>query len=1049
MKRISIFCLLTVLSAFCMPAARAQVASATTLVGTVTDSSGAALIGAKVTAVQAATKVSYKGVTTSAGEYSLPYVDVGTYTITVESPGFQKFARTDISIQVNQTVRADFTLTVGEVTNEIIVSGAPPPIETDDASIVQTLGSEAISSLPVAGHDTLKLALTTAGVIQAGDVTVGDPPGESFAGPGQRGEQNDVSLDGVTMLNTIHRTVDFPPSPDAIQEVSVQTGTYSAQYGTYLGVHINAISKGGSNELHGAFSEAIRNDAFNTHNRFDAPGTKKTPLHLNQYGMELDGPIVLPKIYNGRDKSFFMFDYQALRQSSSLTSLFTVLTPAERQGNFSAIKTTLRDPVNPACIVNNVIQQTCINPHSLEYLNFMPQSNLPGLTNNLRVAIPSGNDFDQYITRIDHVLAQNARVFFRYAYQTAKPFNGAAFAPDSTYSPSHQNNFVGGYTQVFTPNLINQFSLGRNQVSLNSADGYFVNPSLQSQLKVLTIPGYQNPPGNPGEPSVGMSGYLGLGSGARNSVQTDQVWTGLDTVTWSHGAHTVIAGMDVSRDITTRFAANSPRGSFSFTDIMTGDAGADFMRGLIARDTTPVVQLESAGEQWRNDFYVLDKWNLARRLSLNLGIRYELPYVPYSPTGIANYLSPDGTTLLPATITPGYQYTDPNHQQWAPRIGFAYRAGGGWVVRGGVGLYYSPVTMNAITILSLNPPFSTNYTYNASPSNPVINFSDPNPSAALGGAKVPDILTLNKYFPSAKMTQWSFDLEKALWKGAGIDFQAIGNHTAHLDTSLQVNAPTPGPGTIQLRRPNHNFGNIRNIFNGAISNYDGFNIVYTQRTIHGLSGQVSYTWSHSLDESTYSTGGGDIVNPYNIRSDYGNSSDDIRHRMTGQYVWLMPFFEGSTNTALRTVAGGWSLSGIVTVQTGMPVNITISQDQANTGQSGQRPDRVGAIHAACGAKLVNCINRDAFALPAQYTYGDSARNPFYGPGLVNFDTSLAKTFHLYERLGFQFRADAYNTLNHVNWGQPSGNWSSIATFGNITSTATNMRIFEFWGRLTF
>jgi hypothetical protein len=1049
MKRISIVCLLSVLSIFCMPAARAQVASATTLVGTVTDSSGAAIAGATVTAVQTATKVSYKGVTTAAGQYSLPYVDVGTYIITVESEGFQKFTRTDISVQVNQTVRTDFTLTVGAVTNEITVSSAPPPIATDDASIVQTLETRAISSLPVAGHDTLKLALTTAGVIQAGDVTVGDPPGESFAGPGQRGEQNDVSLDGVTMLNTIHRTVDFPPSPDAIQEVSVQTGTYSAQYGTYLGVHINAVSKGGTNQLHGAVSEAVRNNLFNTHNRFDAPGTAKTPYHQNQYGMELDGPIVLPKIYNGRDKSFFMFDYQGRRQISSISSLYTVLTPAERLGDFSAIKTKLSDPVNPSCIVNNVIQSSCIDPHSLEYLNFIPQSNLTGLTNNLRLAIPSGDNFDQYITRIDQVLTQKAHVFFRYAYQTRSSYTGAAFAPDSTYTPSHQNNFVGGYNQVFTPNLINQFSIGRNSVSLNSANGYFVNPSLQSQLSVLTIPGYQNPPGNPGEPNVSMSGYVALGSAARNSLQTDQVWTGLDTLNWSHGAHNIIAGMDVSRDITTRYAANSPRGSFSFTGVMTGDAGADFMRGLIASDTTPVIQLESAGEQWRNDFFILDKWNLGRKLSLNYGIRYELPYVFYSPSGIANYLNDAGTALIPATTTPGYKYPDPNHEQWAPRLGFAYRAGGGWVVRGGVGLYYSPATMNALTILSLNPPFSTNYTYNDSHANPVINFSNPNPASSAGGTPVPDILTINKHFPSAKMTQWSFDVEKALWKDAGIDFQAIGNHTEHLDTSLQVNAPTPGPGTIQLRRPDQNFGNIRNLYNGAISNYDGFNIVYTQRTIHGLSGQVSYTWAHSLDESLYSTGGGNIVNPYDIRSDYGNSSDDIRHRMTGNYVWRMPFFEGSSNTLLRTAAGGWSLSGLVTLQTGLPVNITISQDRANTGQSSQRPDRIGSIHGTCGQTLVNCINSNAFALPAQYTYGNSARNPFYGPGVVNFDTSMAKTFPIYERLAFQFRADAYNTFNHVNWGPPSGNWSSAATFGNITTTSTNMRVFEFMGRLTF
>jgi hypothetical protein len=1049
MKRLLLSCFLLGL-ALLSRCAFGQAASATTLVGTVTDSSGAAVPNASVVAVQNATKVSYKGQTTATGEYSLPYVDVGTYSITVESPGFQRFTRTEIVVQINQTVRTDFQLLVGQVANEITVSSASPPLATDDAAIMQTLETDAISSLPVAGHDTLKLALTTAGVIQSGDVTVGDPPGESFAGPGQRGEQNDVSLDGVTMLNTIHRTVSFPPSPDAIQEVSVQTGTYSAQYGTYLGVHINAISKSGGNQLHGVISEAIRNDAFNTHGRFDAPGTKKTPLRQNQYGAELDGPIVLPRLYNGKDKSFFMFDFQARRQISSTSQLFTVLTAAERAGDFSALSTHLSDPVDPTCIVRNVIQSRCINQHSLEYLNFMPSlPNLPGLSNNLTLAIPSGNNFDQYITRIDHTVNDKSRVFFRYAYQTATPFSGAPFLPDTTYSPSRQNNFVLGYTQLFTPNLINQFSLGRNHVALNSANEYFVNPALQSQLSVLTIPGYQNPQGNPGEPNVTMSGYQALGSAARNSLQTDEVWTGLDTLSWTHGSHNIIAGMDIGRNITTRFAANSPRGSFSFTGVMTGDGGADFMRGLIASDTTPVVQLESAGKQWRNDFFVLDKWNIGHNLSLNIGLRYELPKVPYSPTGIANVLSPDGTSLVPATATPEYKFTDPNRNQWAPRVGAAYRLKGDWVIRGGIGVYYSPATMNALTILSLNPPFSKTFTYNASHANPVINFSNPNPSSAVGGTPVPDIITLNRYFPSAMMTQWSFDVEKGLWKNAGIDFQGIGNHTEYLDTSLQVNAPLPGPGSIQPRRPNQHFGNIRNLYNGAISNYDGFNVIFTQRTNHGVSGQLSYTWSHSLDMSAYSTGGGQIVNPYDIRRDYGNSSDDIRHRFVANYVWRMPFFVHNSRSLVRTALGGWSLSGIGTIQTGLPVNITITQDQANTGQSSQRPNRVGLIHANCGAVLVACINRDAFALPAQYTYGNSARNPFYGPGLVNFDTALAKTFPIHDRLAFQFRADAYNTFNHPNWGAPNGNWSATTTFGNITSTSTNMRILEFMGRLTF
>jgi hypothetical protein len=1032
-----------------------QVASSTTLVGTVTDNSGAVVAGADVVAVQNATKVSYTGKTTAAGDYSLPYVDVGTYTITVKAPGFDKVVHINVMVEVNATVRTDFSLKIGSVSNEVTVTDSPPPLATDDAALTQTLSTDAINNLPIPGHDSLKLALTTAGVIQSGDVTVGDPPGESFAGPGTRGEQNDVTLDGVTIMNTLHTTIDFPPSPDAVQEVSVQTGTYSAQYGNYLGVHINAVSKAGGNSFHGVLSEAIRNDAFNTHSPLDQPNTKINPLRQNQFGAELDGPVILPWLYNGRKKTFFMFAYQGRRQTSKTTGLYTVLTDAERAGDFSALltaakKVTLSDPASPTCIVANVIQPRCVNPHSLEVLNFLPRANLPGLSQNLSVTPTSGNNWDQYYTRIDEAVSDKTRFYFRYAYQKANPYTGGVFFPDSTYSPSTQNNFVFGYTRVLTPNLINQALVGRNQVALNSANGYFENPSLQSQLNVLTIPGYANPPGNPGDPSVTMGGYTGTGSAARNSLQTDEVWTGTDTLSWNHGAHNVIAGFDLSRVFTTRYAANSPRGSFNFTGIMTGDGGADFMRGLIASDTTPVQQLESSGLQWRDDFYVLDKWNATHKLSLNLGIRYELPTVPTAPSGLANTLSPDGTTLVPNSVVPGYVFTNPNHNQWAPRVGFAYRAGGSWVVRGGAGLYYSPDTTNVITILSLNPPFSTNFTYNASHANPVLTFNNPNAAGALGTVAVPDIITIGPRFPSAEMTQWSFDVEKGLWNDAGIDVQYQGNYTYHLDTSWQMNAPLPGPGTIQSRRPNQHFGNIRNLYNEAISHYDGLNVVFTQRMHHGLSAQLNYTYSHSLDMGLYSTAsGGQIVNPYNFRSDYGNSSDNVPHRFVGNYVWQIPFFAGRS-PLVRTVAGGWSLSGIVTIQTGLPVNVTISQDQANTGQASQRPDRVGAIHAeSCGRVLVNCVNSSAFAMPALYTYGNTARNVFAGPGYVNFDTALAKTFRIHEGLGFQFRADAYNTFNHPNWGPPSGNFSSLATFGNITTTATNMRIFEFMGRLTF
>lgn len=1031
-----------------------QVASSTALVGTVTDASGAVIPGASVVAVQDATKVVYRTVSTAKGNYAIPYVAVGTYTITVQFAGFQKVVHSNVSVEVNHTVRTDFSLPPGEVTSQVMVSAAPPAIATDDASLVETLSTNTISSLPVEGHDALQLALTTAGVQLSSNITVGDPPGEQFAGPGYRGEQQDISLDGVTLMNTIHRTVDFPPSPDALQELSVQTGTYSAQYGSYLGIHVNAVTKAGGNTFHGILEEYNQNGYFAAHSRFDLPGTRKNPYNQNQFGGEIDGPVRIPKLYNGKNHTFFMFDYQGRREINKIATVYTVMTKEERTGDFSALLTaphpvTLSDPLDPTCIVANVIQPRCIDPHAYEVLNFMPPDpNLPGTTQNLNYNVPSADPWNQYIGRLDEAINSNSRLFFRYAYMDADPYSGYVFFPDSSYTPSKQANFVLGYTQVFTPNLVNQFLVGRNQVSIASTNEYYQDPALDSQLSVLTIPGYANPVANPGDPSVTISNYTGTGSAARNSTQTDEYWSGDDTLSWNHGAHNVITGLDLSRVYTTRYAQNSPRGSFTFNGTMTGDAAADFMRGLIISDTTPVPQPQSSGLQWLDDFFVVDNWSAMRKLSLNLGLRYDLPTVPTSPSGIANALSPDGTSLIPNPPARNYKFTNPNHAEWAPRIGAAYRISNNWVVRAGGGVYYSADTLNSITILSLNPPFANNFTYNTSRANPVITLSNPNPASALGTSAKPDILTVDRYYPSAMMEQWSLDVERVLWRDAGLDVQFIGNHTDHLDTSLQLNAPLPGPGAIQARRPNQNFGNIRDIRNLEHSNFEGLNVVFTQRLYRNISAELNYTWSHSLDMGLYSTGGGQIVNPYDPQADYGNSNDDIRHRFVGEFVWDIPYFRSASNLLLRTALGGWSFSGIEDIQTGNPVNVTINPDQANTGEGSQRPDRIGPIHAgSCGAVLVACVNSNAFALPAPYTYGDAARNPFYGPGSINLNSALAKAFKIYENLDFQFRADAYNTFNHVNWGPPNGVWTS-PTFGNIT-TAGTMRIFEFEGRLTF
>ena len=327
-------------------------------------------------------------------------------------------------------------------------------------------------------------------------------------------------------------------------------------------------------------------------------------------------------------------------------------------------------------------------------------------------------------------------------------------------------------------------------------------------------------------------------------------------------------------------------------------------------------------------------------------------------------------------------------------------------------------------------------------------FSTPNPVAALGTASpTPDIVTIGPYFPSSTMNQWSVDVERTLWRDAALDVQYQGNHSYHLDSNWQKNAPLPGPGPIQSRRPNPLFGNIRAIENQAYSNYDGMNVVLVQRMRHGLMLQANYTWSHSLDQGQYAFGGGQIVNPYNWRADYGNSAADIRHRFVANYVWEMPFLKLSKNRAEHAALAGWSLAGTVTMQTGDPGE--------RDDFPGHRQHRAERPAAESGGADPFHLRRRAGRLHQQRRLRSAGAihlrqrgsEPLSRPGLVDFDTSLGKAFRIREGMAFQLRADAYNTFNHVNWGNPNGVWNS-PQFGSITS-AGPMRVFEITGRLSF
>ena len=902
---------------------RAQLASSTSLTGKVTDSSNAVVAGADVSAVNTGTQIAYKATTNQDGIYNVLYIPVGAYTVTVKAKGFDTVVHTNIIVENNQTVRTDFVLRVGAVTTSVEVTTASPPIATDDPTIGQTIAENSIAQLPVNGEDPLKLAATNSSVLLNGDSPQGNPPGERFEGAGTRQIQNDVTLDGVTLMNALYMSVNLRPDPSAVQEINVLTGTYSAQYGNYLGVHINAATRSGTNQLHGSFSEDVGNTSLNANTfNFSAKPIPVEPYHFNQFNAELGGPVLIPHVYNGRSKTFFMFDYQGLRDLATPSDTYTVMTPLMRQGNFSELSTPLTDSYNPSCVSNNIIQPACISPVAQQFLQVIPMPNVQSnatasgyaLTNNLVEPIASISNFNQYLTRIDENISSKTRLFFRYAYQSGSPFSGAAFANDDTYAPSTESNWVGDYTQAISPHIVNDFRFGRNYFDTTYASAYYEEPSTDAIAQTLdgAIGGngaFDYMKANPGIPLIAISGYTGAGNGGTNWFQSDDTWQISESLSIYRGKHDIVAGFDFDRFLTTRKAVNEPQGEFSFTGAISSSAPADFMLGLPQTVDTPAPEVEGSGQQWRDGFYVEDKWDIFPKITLNLGLRYDLDTVPVSPTGYATVLNAAQTALIPTTIPdPNYALVNPWHLGWAPRVGFAYRVTNAWVVRGGFGFFYNPNQTNNYTLLDTNPPMSSAAIFSSSPSVP-LSFANPSGggSAATPAANTITAVTLPRYFPPAAMKQWSLDVGRTLWSSAALDVQYIGSHTYHLDTSWYNNTPQPSATKfVATDRPNQNFGSIRTLYNGAWSNYDALNVVLTQRLNHGLTMGLSYTWSHDLDISQDSNDGGQPMDPYDFALDYGNSTLSVPQRFVASPVYALPFFK----TVHKDGCGRWRGGGI-------------------------------------------------------------------------------------------------------------------------------------------
>ena len=1042
---------------FLATSAWAQLASQTALVGTVTDPDGLVVPGAQVVAVNLGTRDTYETTTNAEGYYNIQFVRTGTYEITVAVTGFQTSRVSGVEVATNQVARTNIVMKVGQLNESLNVVGSAPIIDTDSARISETIGKRAVSELPVAGRNVWTLASTTPGVLGGLNSDIG----LSFRGAGQREIQNSLSLDGINSSANLLAATSMRPIADAVEEIQIQTGSTSAEYGSYLGVHINVVTKSGTNTPHGSIFEFFQDDALDERGYFENRAVPKNPRQRNQFGFELDGPVMFPKVYDGRNRTFVTAAYEGVRANTQFSPISTVPTALMRQGNFSEISGTIRDPFTKQPYPGNIIPVSQLSPTTQSLLAYYPLPSRSGIASNLQIPIPSTENVDQFVGRGDQNLGNKVRLSVRYNWHDSANSNPlSALLPTQVVDqPRVNKNTLISYTHTLSQNLLNDFRIGYHRVDFNTLNP-FLTTGQSSAGADLGIPGFNGDVryNNPGIPTIDLTNaFSGLGGGGTNWYQFDTTFQMSNVAAYNRGSHNVRFGFDLRRLTTGRRAANDPRGRFNFTGDMTGNPVADFMLGLPRTVIPPTDQIQGHVGGWRNGFFVNDVWQASRDLTFSLGVRYELNTPVQTYEGLASMLAEDFETIIPSSFPAvGFKFSEPNYKDIAPRLGATYRLREKTVLRAGYGIYYNPNQMNSFTFLTNNPPIAAVSTFSSDPANPTLSFDHPFGPVGPGGP--PDMISPTRNLPNARKDQWSVDIQRELWSSAALDVQYVGSNTIHLDRSFFNNTPQPGPGPVDPRRPSQKFRSRRIIQNDLIADYDAISVILRKRMSHGLQADVHYTWSRTRDMATHSNGGGQTMNNYDIWADYGPANWDTPHRFVASYIYDVPFLKDSPQPVLKYVVAGWQVGGVTTIQSGTPVNVTMGGDRANIGIANlQRPNLIGAVpelncqQSPTSRDLINCFDPSAFALPPQYTFGNASRNVLRGPKAVITDLSMLKNVPVRGSVRVQIRADIFNAFNNVNYGQPNAVFGS-ASFGLINSMNTtypNMRQIQLGLKLMF
>ena len=1010
----------------------------TVIEGTVTDSSRAVVPGATVIVASTATGISKKAVTTSTGEYSVAYLTPGNYDVTVSAPQFSSSQQRGIVLQINQQATVNFVLQVAGEQQVVQVKATQPLLQTQDSSLGVVVGTESAQNLPLNGRKFDDLAILTPGV------TVSEPDnhssttnGGSINAYGAQVVWSQVNVDGVTMVNNRHAYINVYPSMDAIQEFKVLTGDAEAEYGGGAGTITNIQLKTGSNALHGDLFEFLRNTAMDARNYFLVAPVPEQVLKQNQFGATLGGPII-------KDRTFYFLSYEGLRSVEQSAGLTNVLTTAEENGDFSALLpgTQLVSPYTGLPYPNNQIPVDAVAQNIAR--NYMPLPNTS--QNGLNYAFVTGGDetVNQYIGRIDHKINDTNQLAFHFIY-AFRNFPSADPNPYFTYKGTYPIYNTGlQYVHTFSPKLVNELRLGTDLEHVKQlstlANTSFTAASVG--INGFTVNGEPLPPPDEGFPIISSSDLIGMGSGtAASNLDDSRTYQVVDNVTWVRGMHTLIFGADIRHNQDDATTDNTPYGQINFSGSETGYDGADFILGIPSNIITPEGVPLTMARQWRDAFYIQDNWKATTKLTLNLGLRYDLWVPPHDDLNTSRTL--DFSTSPPSIVDLSDPIWKITHKDFAPRVGLAYSLPHQFVVRSGYGITFFGGQFDNINILQLNPPADPSFSLSNGtvPSNPpTATIENPvSPALAAANANVATLPANDKH-PDLYLQTWNLTLSKQFWSNV-IDISYVGVKGTHQDTSdynYNSGPPQPASGSVQADRPYPTFGQIRLIDFGGASMYNGLNVHFEHRISHNLELTGSYAWSHLLDNQGGDINGASSDTQIPGSKEWASGLTDQRNYLTIAFVAQAPTISGGIGLE-RAVLNGWGVNGIYQYISGSPMWISQAEDGENNGNSNERPDLVPGqpLHLS-QRTIAEWFNTAAFTEAVGH-YGSTPRNPLSGVKNDPLTLAVTKTFAMpFEGQHLEFRVEAFNVLNHPQFSSPGANYGS-SSFGQITSTNSDNR----------